>query len=233
MRVGLQAPIPACTIFPNSSTFNILNFHLRFCLKKGFHWIRWSLNSLSCYKFCGSMVLLAILKRCTTQHLYSHYWLPRPKTRASRWQTDSWWVAIRELLVTPQEGLEILLISWRGWKDLLHSAVYLMCLETAAYFPVWAWAYWLPFNSWIKSKFLWLTFKACHNWSLIKSCTAVQNIPGLLQLYPFTGPQYSTCILYRVTLHALSTILKCSFPPLLVFVNHIHALRPISNTYLS
>ena len=48
MWVGLQAHI--CTIFSISIISNILDFHLSLCLKKGFHWIRWSLHSLSCYK---------------------------------------------------------------------------------------------------------------------------------------------------------------------------------------
>lgn len=35
-----------------------------------------------------------------------------------------------------QEGLQIVLITGRGCKDLIYSSVYLVCVETAVYLPV-------------------------------------------------------------------------------------------------
>lgn len=141
MRVGLQAPTPACTTYVLSTIFNILNSHLSFYLTKGFHWTRWSLNSLTaihsvawwsswqCWEDNSHAVYEALRK-----HFSSHYQLPgrQQGLPGDRELVDGYQGAF----ANHQEGLEILLITGRGWKDLTHSSVYLLCMETAAYLPV-------------------------------------------------------------------------------------------------
>lgn len=94
-------------------------------------------------KFRGSMVLLALLRRQQAGSLkgtQAASLLPSPAAQAGNRAfrgTDRELVdGHRGAFAHHQEGLEIVVITGRGCKDLIHSSVYLMCLETAVYLPV-------------------------------------------------------------------------------------------------
>lgn len=100
VRVGLLAPIPACTSSVSPTIFHILNFLLSFYLKKGFHQTRWSLSSLPAVSSVAQWSSWALLGRQQAGSLKMHssgistpltscpgrqQGLPRDRQNAGRW----------------------------------------------------------------------------------------------------------------------------------------------------